>query len=216
MQLWKTLSLLGNLYYYWYVKEPSHATILCFVSELKEEMGLCCRTVFGMEPCQMSFLFFLLYAATAGGVLQLLESTPGSAQELKIKVLSPHLPQTLYCWLNLFYSSGPDWICSLIKLKFPASQHRTSLSNPNKYTAFLCPRSIIDWDHLNSLRCGLVLDFPVFYVLPQHESYRSILLYFWAAASEPSLSVPTVVECAQAEGQKSAAKMRVQSRPKRK
>lgn len=34
----------------------------------------------------MSFLFFLMYAAAAGGVLALLESTPGCAQEFKIKV----------------------------------------------------------------------------------------------------------------------------------
>ncbi|XP_071386177.1 probable flavin-containing monoamine oxidase A [Centroberyx affinis] len=53
--------------------------------ELKEEMGLCSRAVFGMEPSQMSFLFFLMYAAAAGGVMSLLESTPGSAQELKVK-----------------------------------------------------------------------------------------------------------------------------------
>lgn len=54
--------------------------------ELREEMGLCSRSVFGVEPSQMSFLFFLVYAAAAGGLLPLLESTPGSAQELKIKV----------------------------------------------------------------------------------------------------------------------------------
>lgn len=57
-----------------------------FLLELKEEMGLCSRSVFGMEPSQMSFLFFLMYAAAAGGVLALLETTPGSAQEFKIKV----------------------------------------------------------------------------------------------------------------------------------
>lgn len=34
----------------------------------------------------MSFLFFLVYAAAAGGLLPLLETSPGSAQELKVKV----------------------------------------------------------------------------------------------------------------------------------
>lgn len=34
----------------------------------------------------MSFLFLLVYAAAAGGLLPLLESSPGSAQELKVKV----------------------------------------------------------------------------------------------------------------------------------
>lgn len=60
--------------------------MLPFLTELKDEMGLFSRTLSGMEPSQMSFLFFLLYAKAAGGVLRLLESTPGSAQELKIKV----------------------------------------------------------------------------------------------------------------------------------
>ncbi|KAM4634033.1 putative flavin-containing monoamine oxidase A isoform 2-T2 [Polymixia lowei] len=53
--------------------------------ELKEEMQLSSRAVFGIEPSQMSFLFFLVYSAAAGGVLALLESTPGSAQEFKVK-----------------------------------------------------------------------------------------------------------------------------------
>uniref|UniRef100_A0A668A0I9 Amine oxidase n=1 Tax=Myripristis murdjan TaxID=586833 RepID=A0A668A0I9_9TELE len=59
--------------------------------ELKEEMELSSRAVFGMEPAQMSFLFFLMYAAAAGGVLALLENTPGSAQEFKVKVPTPLL-----------------------------------------------------------------------------------------------------------------------------
>lgn len=58
----------------------------CYLPEVKEEMGLCSRSVFGIEPSQMSFLFFLMYATAAGGLLALLESTSGSAQELKIKV----------------------------------------------------------------------------------------------------------------------------------
>uniref|UniRef100_A0A8C9XTS5 Amine oxidase n=1 Tax=Sander lucioperca TaxID=283035 RepID=A0A8C9XTS5_SANLU len=66
-----------------------------WTAELKEEMGLCSRSVFGMEPSQMSFLFFLMYAAAAGGVLQLLESAPGSAQELKIKGGTQQLSQCL-------------------------------------------------------------------------------------------------------------------------
>ncbi|KAF7656324.1 hypothetical protein LDENG_00042570, partial [Lucifuga dentata] len=66
-----------------------------WTKELKEEMGLCSRSVFGMEPSQMSFLFFLMYAAAAGGVLPLLESTPGSAQELKIKGGTQQLSERL-------------------------------------------------------------------------------------------------------------------------
>lgn len=56
------------------------------VPELKEEMGVCSRSVFGVEPSQMSFLFFLMYAVAAGGLVPLLENTSGGAQEIKIKV----------------------------------------------------------------------------------------------------------------------------------
>ncbi|XP_026153844.1 probable flavin-containing monoamine oxidase A isoform X2 [Mastacembelus armatus] len=66
-----------------------------WTAELKEEIGLCSRSVFGMEPSQMSFLFFLMYAAAAGGMLPLLESTPGSAQELKIKGGTQQLSECL-------------------------------------------------------------------------------------------------------------------------
>lgn len=69
-----------------------------FLPELKEELGLCSRSVFGVEPSQMSFLFFLMYAAAAGGLLPLLESTSGSAQEFKIKVCSScSLPECIGC-----------------------------------------------------------------------------------------------------------------------
>ncbi|KAI3362021.1 hypothetical protein L3Q82_012358, partial [Scortum barcoo] len=66
-----------------------------WTTNLKEEMGICSRSIFGMEPSQMSFLFFLMYAAAAGGVLPLLESTPGSAQELKIKGGTQQLSECL-------------------------------------------------------------------------------------------------------------------------
>uniref|UniRef100_A0A3Q0QVJ1 Amine oxidase n=1 Tax=Amphilophus citrinellus TaxID=61819 RepID=A0A3Q0QVJ1_AMPCI len=66
-----------------------------WTAELKEEIGLCSRSVFGMEPSQMSFLFFLMYAAAAGGLLSLLESTPGCAQELKIKGGTQQLSECL-------------------------------------------------------------------------------------------------------------------------
>ncbi|XP_028829091.1 probable flavin-containing monoamine oxidase A [Denticeps clupeoides] len=63
--------------------------------ELKEELGLCTRAVFGMEPSQMSFLYFLMYSAAAGGVMRLLETSSGSAQEFKIKGGAQHLSERL-------------------------------------------------------------------------------------------------------------------------
>ncbi|XP_036833220.1 probable flavin-containing monoamine oxidase A isoform X2 [Oncorhynchus mykiss] len=66
-----------------------------WTEEMKEEMGVCSRVVFGMEPNQMSFLYFLMYAAAAGGVLCLLESTPGSAQEFRVKGGTQQLSERL-------------------------------------------------------------------------------------------------------------------------
>ncbi|XP_047425520.1 probable flavin-containing monoamine oxidase A [Mugil cephalus] len=66
-----------------------------WTAELKEQMELCSRSVFGMEPSQMSLLFFLMYAEAAGGLLALLESTPGSAQEFKIKGGTQQLSECL-------------------------------------------------------------------------------------------------------------------------
>ncbi|XP_050976399.1 amine oxidase [flavin-containing] isoform X2 [Labeo rohita] len=56
-----------------------------WTTQVKEELALCSRIVFGMEPSQISFLYFLMYSAAAGGTLRLLETTPGSGQELKVK-----------------------------------------------------------------------------------------------------------------------------------
>ncbi|XP_062870463.1 probable flavin-containing monoamine oxidase A [Trichomycterus rosablanca] len=56
-----------------------------WTAQLKEELGLSSRSVFGMEPSQLSFLYFLMYSAAAGGVLKLLETSPGSAQEFRVK-----------------------------------------------------------------------------------------------------------------------------------
>nr|XP_019959072.1 PREDICTED: amine oxidase [flavin-containing] A-like isoform X1 [Paralichthys olivaceus] len=66
-----------------------------WTAELKEEMALCSCSVFGMESSQMSFLFFLMYAAAAGGLLPLLESSAGSAQEFKIKGGTQQLSERL-------------------------------------------------------------------------------------------------------------------------
>ncbi|KAK6315918.1 hypothetical protein J4Q44_G00134420 [Coregonus suidteri] len=66
-----------------------------WTEEMKEEMGVCSRVLFGMEPNQMSFLYFLMYAAAAGGVLCLLESTPGSAQEFRVKGGTQQLSERL-------------------------------------------------------------------------------------------------------------------------
>ncbi|XP_017563616.1 probable flavin-containing monoamine oxidase A [Pygocentrus nattereri] len=63
--------------------------------ELMEELCLCSRLLFGMEPSQLSFLYFLMYSSAAGGVMRLLETTPGSAQEFKVKGGTQQLSERL-------------------------------------------------------------------------------------------------------------------------
>lgn len=62
---------------------------------LKDMMGVCSRSVFGTEPSQMSFLYFLMYATAAGGLMPLLETNAGSAQEFKIKGGTQQLSECL-------------------------------------------------------------------------------------------------------------------------
>ncbi|XP_035391620.1 probable flavin-containing monoamine oxidase A [Electrophorus electricus] len=66
-----------------------------WTTELIEEIGLCSRSVFGVEPSQLSFLYFLMYSTSAGGIMRLLESTPGSAQEFKVKGGTQQLSERL-------------------------------------------------------------------------------------------------------------------------
>ena len=57
------------------------------------------RTMFGTELSQISLLYFLTYVASAGEIKHLLEATPGSAQEFKIKVI---IIDPDYCGIILF------------------------------------------------------------------------------------------------------------------
>ncbi|KAI1905007.1 hypothetical protein AGOR_G00011520 [Albula goreensis] len=66
-----------------------------WTNELKQNIGICTRVVFGMEPSQLSFLYFLMFAAAAGGLLPLLETTPGSAQESRVKGGTQQLSERL-------------------------------------------------------------------------------------------------------------------------
>uniref|UniRef100_A0A674MBG4 Amine oxidase n=1 Tax=Takifugu rubripes TaxID=31033 RepID=A0A674MBG4_TAKRU len=80
-----------------------------WTAALKEQLGISCRTLFGLEASQMSFLFLLVYVAAAGGLLPLLESSPGSAQELKVKGGTQQLSERLaerVEWQNIQLSSG--------------------------------------------------------------------------------------------------------------
>lgn len=44
------------------------------------------RTIYGVDGDQLSALYFLQYCAAAGSLQTLIEATPTSAQEYKIKV----------------------------------------------------------------------------------------------------------------------------------
>ncbi|XP_061118056.1 probable flavin-containing monoamine oxidase A [Conger conger] len=66
-----------------------------WTKELQQNMGVCCRTLFGMEPAQLSFLYFLVFATAAGGVLPLLGTESGSAQEFRVKGGTQQLSEKL-------------------------------------------------------------------------------------------------------------------------
>ncbi|XP_064163173.1 probable flavin-containing monoamine oxidase A isoform X1 [Anguilla rostrata] len=66
-----------------------------WTKELEQNMGICSRTLFGMEPSQLSFLYFLMFAAAAGGVLPLLGTEPGTAQEFRVKGGTQQLSEKL-------------------------------------------------------------------------------------------------------------------------
>lgn len=51
----------------------------------KDAVDAAIRTIFGTECSQISMLYFLAYASAAGSLQQILEATPGSAQEFKVE-----------------------------------------------------------------------------------------------------------------------------------
>ncbi|XP_032822900.1 alpha/beta-tubulin-N-acetyltransferase 9 isoform X1 [Petromyzon marinus] len=51
----------------------------------KDALDVACKNNFGLECSQVSCLYYLSYAAAAGGFLPLVEASVGSAQEFKVK-----------------------------------------------------------------------------------------------------------------------------------
>lgn len=57
-----------------------------FFTESKELMLVAIRGVLGVELSEISFLYFLTYVSAAGGLKNLIEATPYTAQEYTIQV----------------------------------------------------------------------------------------------------------------------------------
>nr|CAB3263380.1 probable flavin-containing monoamine oxidase A [Phallusia mammillata] len=58
-------------------------------------LALAMRTVFGAEPSQISFFYFLYYCALSGGLNRLADHDTGDAQELRVQETASTLPQKL-------------------------------------------------------------------------------------------------------------------------
>ncbi len=56
------------------------------ISAAKQAMDAACRCMFGAEPANASWLYFLHYCNAAGGIEPLISALENSGQELKIKV----------------------------------------------------------------------------------------------------------------------------------
>lgn len=74
-----------------------------FVTEAKELMQSALRCMMGAEMSQMSLLYFLTYVAAAGNLKNLVEGTPYTAQEYKIKVIAKlWISGTVDCKVSYF------------------------------------------------------------------------------------------------------------------
>lgn len=53
----------------------------------KEAVASAGRVMFGVEPGDMSFLYYLMYIQAAGGIEPLISADKNSGQEFKVKVI---------------------------------------------------------------------------------------------------------------------------------
>ncbi|XP_067936733.1 amine oxidase [flavin-containing] A-like [Watersipora subatra] len=56
-----------------------------WTTKVKDMVKAAVRTIFGADMSQINALYFLVYCASAGSLREVLEATPGTAQEYKIK-----------------------------------------------------------------------------------------------------------------------------------
>uniref|UniRef100_A0A673C254 Amine oxidase n=1 Tax=Sphaeramia orbicularis TaxID=375764 RepID=A0A673C254_9TELE len=148
-----------------------------WTKELKEEMGVASRSVFGIEPSQMSLLFFLMYSAAAGGVLQLLESSPGCAQESKIKGGTQQLSERLadrIGWKNVRLGSAVTAIWQVRYIMLSIVDYITSIPHA---VMFCFPTAKIDYQPaLPSQRQYLTQNMPVGHMIKFVITYQTA---FW-------------------------------------
>lgn len=95
----------------------------CWTNQAQSLLGVACRVVFGCECDQLSLLYFLHYAASAGGVMALLDSEDG-AQDRRMKGGSKSLYNGLAEALKKFNSVtvATHMECTVTKVEYGDTQ----------------------------------------------------------------------------------------------
>ncbi|RUP48578.1 hypothetical protein BC936DRAFT_144376 [Jimgerdemannia flammicorona] len=103
----------------------SFANVHCKTEDAKQTIALATRTLFGAEPGEISFLFFLYYMKAGGGLTTLISSKDG-AQEFKISSTAS----------SIAFRLADDLPSDQIHLKAPASRLVQTDTGVTVYTGY--------------------------------------------------------------------------------
>mmetsp|Transcript_20042 Transcript_20042/g.23073 ORF Transcript_20042/g.23073 Transcript_20042/m.23073 type:complete len:468 (+) Transcript_20042:73-1476(+) len=113
----------------------------------KESLDAACRMIFGCEPCEISFLYFLFYVKSNGGLMMLLD-IEGGAQEKRIVHGSQQVSEQLVARINGISSSSVLLNTPVVNIDY--SQNKmvaVTTADGQKYTSttviMACPPALI-------------------------------------------------------------------------